>query len=209
MIEFPYTLVPKRLQQFLERIPTDGQPTKVTVKTLEERGFRSSNDRSILRVIKSIGLTDDSGVPTQFWSHYRDRGKNRIILANLVRNTYNDLFHVYPDAQSRPEADLANFMSAKSKAPATTVRLMVATFQTLCALADFDNDREFLSDLPDISTDTYEAHQVNLKPSRSPSMLPSLQLILHLPETNDPDVYDAIFRSMAYHLLGKQNIASD
>src|SRR5579871_6222208 len=114
MLDITYTTVPNRLKSFLERMTTDGVPQKLTTKTLEERGFRSSNDRSLIRVIKALGFADDSGTPTANWRLYKDRQTNRTLLAGLLRATYSDLFQTYPDAQNRTDKELENYMGSRT-----------------------------------------------------------------------------------------------
>ena len=64
MADFTYTTVPGKIKQLLTKIWEVGVPQKVTVQWLKTVGFKSSNDTSLIGVLKFIGFIDASGVPT-------------------------------------------------------------------------------------------------------------------------------------------------
>jgi hypothetical protein len=64
MADFTYTTVPGKIKQLLTKIREVGVPQKVTVQWLKTVGFKSSNDTSLIGVLKFIGFIDASGVPT-------------------------------------------------------------------------------------------------------------------------------------------------
>jgi len=98
MADFPYTPNPAAIKRFLSHVQSAGVPEKITQKYLEKVGFKSTNDRYIIGVPKSIGLIDASGVPTQLWQSYRNRKAAGATLATALRTGYSDLFRTYPDA---------------------------------------------------------------------------------------------------------------
>jgi hypothetical protein len=195
MSELPYTHVPLRLKEFLDRIPSDGIPNKLTLKVLEARGYRSSNDRSILRVLRGLGLTDEGGTPTEAWVQYRDRSTNRALLASLIHMTYKELFETYPDAYNRSDNELQNFMRARTGVSDSTVRLMVNTFKTLCSMADFGEPVL-------VATSASLGRHVRVARQEAQPQL-QLNFHLHLSDTDDADKIDRIFKSMARYLLGR------
>lgn len=83
MADFTYTTVPGKIKALLAKIREMGVPQKVTVQWLKTVGFKSSNDASLIGVLKFIGLTDSSGVPTSKWTQYRSRnwGQSVIVFA--------------------------------------------------------------------------------------------------------------------------------
>src|SRR5690348_14695909 len=100
MAEIIYTIVPGKLKELLQKIRTMGVPPKASVEWLKSIGFKSSNDPSMLRVLKGIGLTADDGTPTHPWREYRG-GDHKAVLARCIRSGYADLVQTYPDAQTR------------------------------------------------------------------------------------------------------------
>src|SRR2546427_2780581 len=131
MTDFPYTLVPGKLKEFLGQIPSMGIPDKVSQTYLEKTGYKSKNDRMTIGVLKDIGFTDSSGHPTARWKAYRDRGQSAAIMAQALRETYADLFRTYPDSHRKDNEALRNYFSAHSSAGDRMLQAMVQTFKAL------------------------------------------------------------------------------
>jgi hypothetical protein len=90
------------VKKFLEHIRTAGVPEKVTFKYVESVGFTSSNDRSIITILKFIGFISSSGVPTDVWRGYRPKNdQSKRVLASALRKAYSTLFTTYPDGLSK------------------------------------------------------------------------------------------------------------
>ena len=62
----------KNLGAILDAIRGAQAPEKFTVRFLEQLGFKSTNDRNIIGVLKGLGFLDDSGTPTQRYFEYLD-----------------------------------------------------------------------------------------------------------------------------------------
>src|SRR5688572_18195737 len=78
MADFPYTTVPGKIGTLFAKIREVGVPQKVTQQWLKSVGFKSSNDASLVGVLKYIGFIDGSAVPTLKWTQYRgDNSKTR------------------------------------------------------------------------------------------------------------------------------------
>ena len=70
MAEYVYTTVPGKLKALFTKLREVGVPQKATSQWLKSIGFMSSNDASLLGVLKFVGLVDASGIPTPKWSSY-------------------------------------------------------------------------------------------------------------------------------------------
>jgi hypothetical protein len=103
MADFVYTTVPGKIKLLLNKIREVGVPQKATVQWLKTVGFKSSNDVSLIGILKFIGFTDSSGVPTSKWTQYRG-ANHKHVLGDAVREGYADLFAVYPDANNGAKA---------------------------------------------------------------------------------------------------------
>ncbi|MDH5449561.1 MAG: DUF5343 domain-containing protein, partial [Candidatus Bathyarchaeota archaeon] len=95
-----YTYTPKlgSLKEFLQRIKSKklGVPDRVTTRYLVSIGYKSSNDRPIVRILQSIEFIDSNGVPTQSFNDFRT-AKSKQVMASALRKTYAELFQIYPD----------------------------------------------------------------------------------------------------------------
>lgn len=209
LAEFAYTTVPAKLRPFLEKIGDVGVPAKATQAWLASIGFSSTNDRSLVGVMRQVGFVDARGTPTTAWEEYR--GGRRGALAAGVRSGFAVLFETYPDAPTRSNADLESVV--KSFAPKLgreTVARVVSTFKHLVALADFD-----------AAGDAVE--RINLRlPVGDEAVrgLPAaarhagagvtihLNVQITLPGTTDGSVYETFFAAIRTQLLEGGNDAS-
>lgn len=210
-IEYTYAQVPAKLKDFLNTIRNVGVPDHATYKWLESLGYKSTNDRAMVRVLKFIGFADASGQPTEHWRHYRS-ANHRQVLAEAIKQGYQELFTVYPDAHQLDNTALGDFFSTRTEGGKQVISRLVRTFVNLCELADFESVQ------PVASTQvTPTAEEV---PSSVPSMpvaplqegisIPkkvepqiAFNIQVALPENASPETYDNIFKSIATHLLGR------
>jgi hypothetical protein len=213
MAELIYTTVPASIPKFLKHIQSAGVPEKVTVRYLEGVGFKSTNDRYLISVMKALKLIDVSGNPTEDWKAYRDKSKSKDVLGRVIREAYSDLFATYPDADRKDTEAIRNFFSARSKVAETTLRLAVATFKALAAEASFSSEVGTRSTaVAAASPAPFEAGfaPLTVEPDllagprdrgRRDTPSVNINIELHLPETDNADVYDKLFAAMRKHLF--------
>jgi hypothetical protein len=161
-------------------------------------GYKSSNDRAILQVLKFIGFVDASGIPQDFWRQYRNKTGAPSVLAAAIRHAYSDLFAVYPDAYDKNPATLRDYFSARTDVGERALQGIVGTFKTLCEAARFDSDAP-----PQSATGPQDETAPSTKGSDTSHMQIHFNIQVHLPGDVEAEQYDAIFRSIAKHLLGK------
>lgn len=204
MADFPYCTVPGKLSEFLGKIHSIGIPDKVTTRWLPTIGFASANDRSIITVLKFVGLIDSSGVPTGAWRNYRGHASGKA-LGEAVETAYSELFKTYPDAPHRSADDLKAFFRGHSNYGAQAVAKAVSTFQALCQNAEFGGTPHRSAtgpDQPEASKPPAPAHNNPLTCHTPASSEPSLHIDLqvHISPEVTPEQIDKIFESMAKHL---------
>ena len=166
-------------------------PERFTNKFLEDLGYKSSNDRLILGVLKSLGLLNDTGEPTQRYYDFLDQTQSKKVIATGIQEAYEDLFNLKRDAQ---------------------IDSMARTFKTLCDYADWS---EIPINSQVNSTSASKNNDISEKPDyvvqNSPKSVESkpisnqlglhYNIQIHLPETTNMAVYDAIFQSIKKHLM--------
>jgi Family of unknown function (DUF5343) len=205
MTDVVYTTVPGKIGSLLTKIRSVGVPTKVTNGWLKTIGFTSSNDGSLIGVLKVVNLIDQSGVPTPTWSQYRG-ANHKEILGQAIRDGYSELYAVYPNAHEHPNIDLENVFSTSTKGGKQVISKIVSTFRGLADQATFDaTDAENLN----IKADALHV-PVGQAPSKSAAAptgapRPSLHIDLqvHISPDSTPEQIEQIFASMAKHLYGE------
>lgn len=206
MAEFAYTTVAGKIGTLLEKIRTVGVPPRATTQWLKSIGFTSSNDATLIGVLKQVGLADSSGVPSSRWSQFRGRD-HKTVLASAIREGYAELFAVYPDAWQRSITDLEHVFSTSSTGGKQVISKTVATFKNLCASAEFSDLPEeadlVVGDAPlhtPISSRTASAASAkNLNPSVH------IDIQVHISADASSDQIDQIFKSMGKHLYGRES----
>lgn len=207
-----YLTSTKNVTAILDAIAKAQAPSRFTQKFLEGLGFPSSTDRLMINVLKSLGFLSETGEPTQRYHQYLDRSLSKSVLAEGVREAYADLFQINTSANDMTRADLKNKMKTLSQGQHSDSVLdkMAMTFKALVDASEWSH--------PAASANRNSEHPkpVLNQPAPDPERPPSdssaasrakgidglvYNLNIHLPESRDPAVYDALFRSLREHLL--------
>lgn len=203
MIElYPYVQSPDKFKEFLVKIKGIGVPTEIGEKWLKSLGYKSSNDKRFLHAIKFIGLVENKrgGGPTKLWQEMRTSSK--VALAKGIQQGYSELFGQYPDAYRRDDEALNSFFAAHTTAGETALRRMVATFKSLCTLADFSSE-------PEETTKDETTH--SRKPPSTPppvhstihpagSATVNINIQLQVPPDATGEIYEKFFAAMRKNL---------
>jgi hypothetical protein len=201
--EFPYINNPASLRKFLEKIRTVGVPDKVSIVYLNSLGFKSTNDRPIIPILKFLEFVDSSGVPKPLWQQYRPKETAGAVLAAAIRKAYGELFSTYPDAARKDNEALRNFFSTHTKVGEATLNLIVRTFKTLCEVGDFAAEPPELDsiDLKALAADKEKGLTLTGKFKTQTGPAININIQLQLQATEDPKVYDNFFAAMKKHLF--------
>ncbi|MCX6645368.1 MAG: DUF5343 domain-containing protein [bacterium] len=203
MPDYPYTTVPGRIRSFLEIIRSVSVPEKANRAWLPKIGFNSSNDRTILGVLKFIGFINERGNPTDKWKEYR-RANHEQVLGDSIRDAYHSLFEIHENPCSKSTSELKDFFRAETESAEGTVSKMVDTFNALCRMAQFKtSSAESIEEiLPKNLGIKLQDVGLKAKSGRlSQDRIVTINIHLNLPETADEEVYAKIFRMMKEHLL--------
>jgi hypothetical protein len=208
MVEYAYTTVTGKIKQVLQKVRSVGVPPKVSVSWLKTIGFTSSNDATLAGVLRFIGFTDGSGIPTATWSAYRG-AKYRAVLGEAIRRGYADLFAVYPDANARSNTELQHVFSTSSSAGAQVVTKTVATFKALVDEADFPpsaTPTETTMATGPLHTPA-AAHSPHMPaiPTNQGGPAIHIDIQIHISPESTAQQIDKIFESMAKHLYGRKD----
>lgn len=204
-----YLTSSKNLEPVINAVLTAKAPERFTYKFLEDLGFKSSNDRLYINLFKALGLLDESGAPTERYYRFLDQGIYKEVLAEGIMEAYEDLFNINVNAQTLSTDEVKNKLKTLTQGQKTekVISLMAMTFSALCALADW-NAKEKKTKVQEIKFQE-EIKKQEMKPveekiitgSKKEKLELHYDIQIHLPETRDEAVYDAIFSSMKKHLF--------
>jgi hypothetical protein len=209
-----YLVTTKNLDGFFNAIRSAKAPERFTNRFLTQLDFTSSNDRLYLGVMKALGFIDESGVPTKRYYAFLDQSESPKVLAEAVREAYEDLFAVNKRANELSVEDVKNKLKTLTQGQKSdhVIGLMANTFKALANLSDW----EIHLTAPPPPDPSHAPVAPPPPPTPQPPSQPPavragttrdsqpLQLRydihIHLPESRDPAVFDAIFEAMKRHL---------
>ena len=212
-----YLVTVKNLPSFFNSLLAAQAPKAFTQKFLESLEFKSTNDRLYIGLLKGLGFLDANGAPTTRYFSFLDQSQSKIILADAIREAYEDLFSIQVNAHKLSRMEVKNKLKTLTQGKYSDVVLdkMASTFVTLVAYAAWDkqpdkmreggehftektliNDEEKEEPTPDINEDAADKN-----PSKflNPELHYNIQI--QLPESRDQAVYDVLFKSLRKHLF--------
>jgi uncharacterized protein DUF5343 len=205
-----YLITTKNLEGFLNAIKSARAPERFSNSFLKQLDYGSSNDRLFIGLLKSLGFLDESAAPTKRYYEFLDQTQSGRVLANAIREAYEDLFAVNTQAQQMSVEEVKNKFRTLTQGQKSenVVNLMANTFNALSELADWE--------APPVQAQT----QSSVQPAESPIEKPPATTVnrpgiqgasegmqlhyniqIHLPESRDPAVFEAIFQALRTHLL--------
>lgn len=204
-----YLITTKNLESVINSVISAKAPERFTNKFLDDLGFKSSNDRLYVGVFKALGLIDDNGQPTQRYYQFIDQTQTGKILAHGIEEAYEDLFNLRKDAQNLTNDEVKNKLKTLTQGQKSdpVLNAMTSTFKALCGFADWSKPAKRDND-SSIETKHEQQQQIlNQKKEEYPAdatkanMNLHYNIQIHLPETTNMAVYDAIFQSLKKHLM--------
>ena len=209
MLTKRYLSTVANLEAIMAKVVEGTAPKKFTQAHLKGIGFRSSNDRAVIPLLKDLGFLSPEGAPTARYHAYRDKSRSKEILGEALLDAYPDIFTINenPTHDDRPIIE-GKFKSTHNVSDVVAKR-QAMTFFALLKLADLEAARR-TSPVPSPAEDE-GPQQEAADPEHTSSAPPTppepsalklrYNIEVHLPPTKDVEVYNAIFKSLREHLL--------
>lgn len=203
-----YLTSTKNFEGIMNSILGARAPDRFTNKFLEDLGYKSSNDRLITGVLKSLGMLNDAGEPTQRYFDFLDQSQSKKVIAIGVQEAYEDLFNLNKEAQKLSQDEVKNKLRTLTQGQKgdKVIESMARTFRVLCDYADWSDIELKDGSAPEqilVQQENADANTKDLKREKPFFERVGLHynIQIHLPETTNMAVYDAIFQSLKRHLL--------
>ncbi len=208
----PYMVSPGSIPKILEKIQHARRPERFTQDFLETiLGFTSSSARPIIPLLKRIGLLNPDGTPTRLYDQFRNPDTQGIAMAEALRNGYKELYdrNEYAHALSRDTLNSLVIEITGAEKDNRAAQAIASTFWTLKDLADFEGGTIKSAPAPqDISVEHRDRSDPNPKQKSDFEAAPrnlgfnvAYTINLNLPETTNPEVFNAIFKALRENLL--------
>ncbi len=206
-----YLQTTKNLQSIINSVVSAKAPERFTNRFLEDLGFKSSNDRLYIGLFKALGLLDENSSPTSRYHQLLDQAETGKVLAIGIQEAYEDLFALRKDAYKLTIDEVKGKLKTLTQGQKSDniIQLMSNTFKALCDIADWNSSVSMqanttTNDTVTAATSTVDASReqtAEAYPNSSDRMNLHYNIQIHLPETTNMAVYDAIFQSLKKHLM--------
>ncbi len=212
--KLPYLASPGTVKTVLDKIITARTPERFTQDFLETKlGAKGGSARAVIPLLKRIGMLEQDGSTTDIYRKFRNNETSEAAMAKAIRHGYKELFdrNEYVHELDKPKLlEMVNEISGKEKGNSVD-SLTVSTFLNLKEYADFEANLEEGQNEP-IEVKSANSQETNTPPStvqRTPvqqtqgdtPLALAYSINLHLPETDDIKVFDAIFQSLNNNIL--------
>lgn len=195
----------KNLHAILDAMQKAAVPDAFGVDFLKDMGFTSSNDRSVIKVLKFLGMLDASGKPQSSYKDYMDHTKSKKVLGKRMLQAYDDLFKSDKNAHSKTATSLKGWFKTKTGVGEKVAEKMATTFKSLSSYADFSEDtvsdkktKDIKADKKDLGTPTPLLTTNGLGAN---TLGFTYRIEVHLPDTTNIDTFRAIFRAIREELM--------
>jgi hypothetical protein len=216
-----YLVAAGRLEEFFDTIRRAQAPETFTLTFLKDLGFTSSNERLYIPVLKGLGFLDEGGTPTDRYYAFLDDSRWQIVLAEGIRDAYEDLFRLDRHAEQLSRDEIVGKLRTLTRGQysESVIGNMAKSFEALCALANFEEPSIPLAEVPSEvdppepprvaeekqfdathRRDSLDSHvKSSLRQENNATLTYRIEIVL--PSTRDKSVYDSIFRSLKEHIL--------
>jgi hypothetical protein len=205
MVDYPYTLKPSTLEDFLQKMPERPEPRNVSQTYFKNLGYTSSNDWAMGTVFRFIGFVEGNKITERF-KNYRDTRKSKSVMAEAIKESYSGLLEISDNPCLIDDTNLENFFRTATGRGGRTLSATTSTFRTLCKFADFGAVLVTPTPTPSVPTPTPSPTTRGIQfPITPEGVRLDVSIRIELPITQDADVYDKIFKSLRKNLLASNS----
>lgn len=211
MAILPYVASPGNISKALEAIKKAATPSKVTqdfVKTVLKISGGSGNQMNAY--LKKIGFAGTDGSPTDLYTKFRNPTTSGTAAASAIKIAYaplykrNEYMHLLNDKELKGLVVEETGKEHNSK----VVTLVVSSIKQLKKFADFSEKDDIHDSEPRQSEKKTRENQNRGDEAKPPNQIGlnlGYTININLPATKDPDVFNAIFKSLKQNLLDNED----
>ena len=209
--KLPYMLSTGLVPKILGKIQEARRPERFTQDFLETKlGHRGGSARAVIPLLKRMGFLGSDGIPTPLYDQFRNPATQGHAVAKGMKQAFVEIFERNEYAYELSRERLTGLIveiTGSEKSDRNT-QATVGTFLALSELADFEGQvpEPPVHTSPNAVTATdQDLTDEKILPARPAADNVGLHvgytINLNLPETNDPDVFNAIFKALRENLL--------
>lgn len=206
MATLPYVTSPGNIDRALKAIKQAAVPERVSqdfVKTILK--IPGGSGDQMTSFLKKIGFANVDGTPSDIYKKFRNPAQSGAAIATVIRNAYAPLYVRNEYMHDLSDAEIIGLLVEETGQAhdSNPVKMIFACIKHLKAFADF------AAPAAPPSAAKGDLERIPEPPPKQPSAAPTqafglnlgYTINLNLPATSDPEVFDAIFKSLKEHLL--------
>lgn len=204
----PYISQPTAINKVISKIKEAQTPDRFTTDFLQTKlRCNGGNYRSFIPLAKKLALLNSDGSPTELYKQLRNPTTSKAAMAAAIKVGYKELFERNEHADNLSKENLKGLIVEITGLASDNrvVQLTSQTIEILKALADFDVPVKLAETNGDrgsvLEADHLEKQVHTGQQGPVPRLGLSYIINLVLPKTDDPAVFNAIFRSLRDNLL--------
>jgi len=211
MAQLPYMISASVARKILEKIKEAPTPSKFTQNYLSTTlEFSGANDKAFVSYAKNLGFLDNNGVPTELYKQFRNPTQSGGALAKGLMLAYKPLYERNERFYELKKEKLHELVCAETGLDHDniTAKRITNTFLEIKKLAKFS---ELESEEQLITEEEQQEEELDTQPIQGVEAQSishhigklglAYNINLILPNTDDPKVFNAIFKSLKENLL--------
>jgi len=199
-----------KVQAIMAKIIAGTAPEKFTTEHLKTIGFGASNDRTMVPLLKDLGFISADAIPTQRYHDYRNSARSRKVLGEALKEAYPEIFHISETPTQDDKPAIQGLFKSTHNVSDQVAGFMANTFLVLLDIADVSHgekskvtkktEHKAEPKHKEVQSSTTTVIQDSVVPHQAIANL-RYNIEIHLPATNEIEVYNSIFKSLKEHLL--------
>lgn len=194
--ELPYLSNYKNVGELFQRIASAKKPESFTTGYLSDTiGLKSSSDRQLITLLKTLGFLDSAGRPTSEYDQLKNSNRAPKAIGAAVKRAYEGLYAANENVHSLSGSELKGLISQVAGSDTGVTSKIQGTFSSLVKIADL--------------SDTEGSHESSDAPEKAPAVQPErtgrsggmrpefhYNIQVHLPANATEETYLSIFNSL-------------
>jgi len=208
--DLPYVTVPGKIDDLFRKISDAKVPDSFSHAYLRDTlGFKSTNDRPLIGLLKALGMLDQSGSPTPRYRELKNDKSKAFAIGAGIKDAYAPLFEANEKANELAADDLKGLIAQISGTDRDLTSRIYSTLNSLIQGASFDERAEENQEEDESAEDGGDAEvasrampKKNKTAERARVSLPEINsgfhfnIQVHLPNNGTEETYLNIFNAI-------------
>lgn len=199
----PYLASNKNIGTLFGKIASAKVPEKFSQTFLSQTiGLKSTNDRMLIPLLRTLGFLDASGSPTTAYRQLKNAESAKGAIASAVRQAYKPLFDSDEEAHKLAPEKLKGLVAQVAGTDDSMTARIASTFNSLVKLGDFDasmvEDKADAEDDEDVPAASKKPKEAAASQGDGKRLRPEFHynIQVHLPSNATEEVYLNIFNAI-------------